>query len=429
LKLSTTRFASYTPLLLKWGKLLGATGGVQILIQGLGFVSGILIIRIFSTEQYAYYTLANTMLGTMTVLANGGISAGVMAEGGERWQNRNELGEVLATGMKLRQQFAVGSLLVSLPILYFLLSKQGMPWWEACLLILCLAPAFWATLSGSLLRIVPRLHQDIKDLLRIDVGVNFIRLLILLPVLFFSPLASLAILAAGLSQVRGNIQLRKLSLKNADWKRPVNPAYRKKILEKVKRILPSSIYYCISGQITIWLVSIFNTTEGISQVGALGRLMMVLTLLGMVIDTLIVPRYARLKKDSGLVVSRYFQVLASVFGIGVVISTSVFLFPDIFLFILGDKYANLQYEVLLMTISRCIFMVSRVSGIMSSSRGIIPNPYLFIGTIIIAQGIALAFLVDYSTVAGVITFSIFTATIILSFRIIDFLFRTKQQPS
>jgi len=88
---------------LHWGRLVSISGIAQILVQALAFINGILIIRIFSTQEYALYTLANAMLGTMTLLSDGGIADGVMSQGGKNWQDRNWLGAVMATGMQLRR--------------------------------------------------------------------------------------------------------------------------------------------------------------------------------------------------------------------------------------------------------------------------------------------------------------------------------------
>ncbi len=409
---------------LKWGKLLGVTGGSQLLIQGVGFLCGIFIIRILSTEQYAYYTLANTMLGTMTILADGGIGTGVMAEGGKRWQDRKELGQILATGMQMRRQFAIVSLLVSVPILFYLLREQDLEWYYSVLLIACLAPTFWAALSGSLLQVVPKLHQDINELLKINVRINVVRLLITVPVLLLFPFAALAILASGISQVGGNLQLRKLSLDKADWTAAPDPTYRERIMQTVKKILPGSIYYCISGQITVWLIAIFSDTASIAQIGALSRLMMLLTLVRAVVEMLIVPRYARLPAVKSVIIKRFFQILALLLLMSAGLATLVYFFPEVFLWILGKNYSDLKYEVFLMTIGSCLSLVSGVAHMMSSARGIIPNPYVFIGTIIVGQIVILSFVVDYTTLAGVITFSVFSAAVNIGYRVVDFLYRT-----
>ena len=418
------KLASASPKFFRWGKLLGVTGGAQLLIQATGFICGIFIIRVLSSEQYAYYTLANTMLGTMTVLADGGISTGVMSLGGKHWKSREELGSILATGMKMRRQFAIGSLLVSLPILFSLLQEQGLVWYQSVFLILCLTPTFWAALSGSLLQVVPKLHQDINGLLRINVGINIMRVLFTVPFVFFFPFAGVAIVATGAAQVVGNLQFRKLSLSRADWKTDSNPQYRSHIMDTVKRILPGSIYYCVSGQITVWLVAIFGSTDSIANLGAIGRLMVILTLVRMVTEMLITPRYARLPSKRKPVILWFFQILALVSLLCSVIVGLVYLFPEEFLWILGEKYADLGYEVFLMTISSCLSLVSGTAHNLSSSRGVIPNPYLFIGLTIVSQILLLAFVVDYTTLAGVIKFSIYGSLINLCYRFIDFLYRT-----
>ena len=82
-KKSNSRFTR----LLEWGRLLLLTGSAQLLIQCLSFASGILVIRLLPIQEYAIYTLANTMLGTIALLADGGVATGAMSIGGKVWQD------------------------------------------------------------------------------------------------------------------------------------------------------------------------------------------------------------------------------------------------------------------------------------------------------------------------------------------------------
>lgn len=165
--------------ILTWTKLVSITGASQLLIQGLSFVSGILIIRLLPTSEYGLYTLANTMLGTMLILADGGITTGVMAQGGKVWQSKEDLGRVLATGLDLRRKFAIISLLVAMPALLYLLRHHGASWLMSVLIAASLIPAFFTALSGTLLEIVPRLVQHVVPLQKIQVWGNAGRLLLL----------------------------------------------------------------------------------------------------------------------------------------------------------------------------------------------------------------------------------------------------------
>ena len=184
-----------------WVKLISITGGAQIIVQAIGLVSGILIIRLLPTHEYGLYTLANTMLGTMIILADGGISPGVMAQGGKVWQNSEKLGAVLATGLELRKKFAAISLIVSTPILLYLLLKQGASWVSAVLIVAALIPAFYAALSDALLEIVPKLHQTILPLQKNQIVVVVARLFLSGITLFAFPWTYVAILATAVPRI------------------------------------------------------------------------------------------------------------------------------------------------------------------------------------------------------------------------------------
>ena len=160
----------------EWSKLLTITGFSQAVVQLMAFVSGIVVIRLLPTNEYALYVLANTMVGTMAVLADGGISTGVTSQGGLVWKDRERLGIVLATGLDLRKKFAVGSLLVATPVMIVLLTSHGATIWTTVLIVLAIVPVFFSTLSGSLLQIAPKLQQDILPLQKNQITFNLIRL-------------------------------------------------------------------------------------------------------------------------------------------------------------------------------------------------------------------------------------------------------------
>src|SRR6478735_10487527 len=183
------------------GKLIAITGSAQLLIQLVGFVSGILVIRLLPTNQYAYYTLANSMLGVMTVLADGGITNGVLAQGGKVWLDRPKLGLVLSTGFDLRKKFSLISCFIGLPILFYLLHHHGAPWQMSILIILSIIPSFYTILIGNLLEVILKLRQDVVSLQKIQIGTTIGRLFLLSVTLFALPWAIVAVLAAGLPQI------------------------------------------------------------------------------------------------------------------------------------------------------------------------------------------------------------------------------------
>jgi O-antigen/teichoic acid export membrane protein len=399
---------------LSWGKLISITGIAQIILQFVGFASGILVIRLLPVQEYAFYTIANTMLGTMSILADGGISTGVMAQGGKVWQDKEKLGAVIATGLYLRRKFAIVSLIVSTPILIYILLHNGASWLMAVMIALSLIPAFYAALSDSLLEIVPRLHQSIVPLQKNQLVVSLSRLLLSAISLFIFPWTFVAILASGIPRIYGNIKLKKISKGFVDTEQKPDSVIRGDILKVVKRSLPTLIFFSFSGQITIWIISVFGKVTSIAQLGALGRIAILLTVFSVLIGTLVVPRFSRLENNISILLLRYTQVLFVCTFVMILFAGGIYMFSDTILWILGAQYNSLNFELFLIMISACLNLISGVAFSLYSSKGWVLSPFYSISKAILVIIIAI-FAFDLSTLEGVLYLDIlFAITAVLT---------------
>ncbi|MEO8399544.1 MAG: polysaccharide biosynthesis protein, partial [Ignavibacteriaceae bacterium] len=191
-------------------KLISIVGVSQVLVQLFGFCSGILVIRLLPQNEYALYTLSNTMLGMMTVLADGGIGAATMAQGGKTWKDRQKLGVVMSTGMHLRKKFSIGSLIIALPVLIYFLRQHNASWLMSFLIAVSLIPAFFAGVTDTLLEVALKLKQDITALQLNQINVNIGRLFLITLTLFIFPWTAVAIISSGIPRIWGNFKLRKI---------------------------------------------------------------------------------------------------------------------------------------------------------------------------------------------------------------------------
>jgi O-antigen/teichoic acid export membrane protein len=406
--------------IVKWGKLISITGSAQVIIQAVGFVSGILIIRLLPTQEYAFYVLANTMLGTMTILADGGITTGVMAEGAKVWNDRQKLGQVMSTGLALRKKFAIGSLIVATPVLIYFLRHHDASWLMTTLICISLIPAFLAALSDSILEVSPKLKQDIVPLQRNQIMASINRLIMLGVTLFIFPWTFVAIFDAGITRAYSNIKLRKISNNYSDNDQKPNKEVEKNILVIVKRILPTSIYYCLSGQITIWLISIYGSTKSLAQIGALGGLSTALSLFNVIFNILIVPRFARLPNNLRTIVKNFLLIQVGLIVVAILIVAGVSFFSKYILWILGHNFVHLKTELVLVTTGSAIALVSGSTNLMLAARGIIVRPVIYIPSIIFIQ-VGLAFILPISQVVGVLEYGILTTVFVYLIRITNFL--------
>jgi O-antigen/teichoic acid export membrane protein len=391
-----------------WGKLISITGGTQVIVQGVGLTCGILIIRLLPIGEYALYTIANTMLGTISLLADGGISTGVMAQGSRVWQDKEKLGTVLATGLHLRKNFAAASLLVSTPVLIYLLMRHEAGWLSSILIVASLVPAFFAALSDSLLEIVPKLHQAVVPLQRNQLTVSIGRLILSGILVFIFPFSFIAILAAGIPRAIGNLRLQNISGTFIIKNQKPDPEIQKKILKTVRKILPGSIFYCFYGQITIWLISIFGTSHSVAEVGALGRLAMVLTLLNVLFSTLVIPRFARLPNNLAILLNRFLQIQFGLLIFGAFTVSIIHIFSAQALWILGPNYSNLKTELTLSFAGSFLGLIAGILFSLNTSRGWTISPFISI-SINLAAIVLGILIIDISTIRGLFVFNIFVA--------------------
>jgi O-antigen/teichoic acid export membrane protein len=394
--------------ILNWGQRLVGVGLAQGAVQILALVSGLLVIRFLKPESYALYSLAYSVLGMMSVLADSGISSGGMAEAGKVWQDPGKLGQVVATVMNLRRRFALWVIVLSTPALLYLLHSHGAPWGLAVLLSVLVIIQFLVALQIAVYGLAPALHQWVGKTQRIAMVQNTARVASLALGMMAAPTALIAMLATLPAQFWNFLQIRKLSESLTHPSDRVDPEVRSRVLAVVRRIMPGAIYYALSGQITIWLISIFGSTDTLAQVGALGRLGQALTVISSVFTVIFLPRFARLQAEKMKLLARYAQVLGLALVIGLSVCGLVALYPRQTLWILGKNYAGLEHEVLLQAIVGVLSLLAGLAYHLGAVRSVVIKPTISIPLEILLQASVIKFFA-FSTASGVLYFAMVTA--------------------
>lgn len=398
--------------LLSVGKVLSITAFAQLLIQIIGLVCGILIIRNFTIKEYSWYTLSNTMLGAMNILADGGIVLGVMSEGGKVWQDKNKLGSVINTGLKLRKKFALFSILACGSVLIFLLMRNGAAWCYSILVLLCIIPTFYANLTDSMYEVGPKLHQQLNAVQVNQMKANLGRLLLTFSTVFIFPFTSVALLVVGLPRIIANIKLKKIAAESVDFNAETIIETEKQVLTSVKRILPLSIYNIFSVQITIWVLSFFGSTLAIAQAGALFRIGTILTVFQMICTMVIVPRLARMKSDKAALLKAFLQSHLFMVAMFLMIVLAGYLFSGQIIWLFGKNYKGLNHELVLTIIIFCLNVFQTIQYNINATRNWILNPLVVIGVNLVSIIIS-AFIFDLKFLQQVLIMNIVVSTVLL----------------
>jgi len=388
-----------------WVHLFGTTAAAQAAIQMLGFASGLIIVRNLPPAEYALYVLSLTIVGSMNILADSGITDGVMAEGGKHWRDRIWLGQVVATGRKLRFQFARIAACVLIPTAAWLLVKHGASRTAAGFLIIAIFANFLLSLSAGLYSIPPALHQRVFSGIKISLLQCVIRFGLTAIFLLAFPNPFVAMMTAVVAQYFVLGRIKKLGTGFIDHHQKSSDVIEAKILKLVRRRFPDCLYYCISGQITIWLATLYGSTMMIAQIGALSRIGQLMFMLSSITNLVFVPRFARLANNPSLVIKRYFQAQL-VLGLSVgLVCAAIGIFAKQCIWLLGPAYSNLGSVVMLMAAGAGMNVLSNAAFAMNMARGYVPNPAAYIGANILCQALCIKWL-NVGSVTGMFEFGI-----------------------
>ena len=392
---------------LRFARQVGRFAWVQMLVQLTGFATGILLVRCMEQREYALFTIANTMQGTINILADIGISIGLISIGGRVWQDGHRFGELVSTGLRLRRKLGAAAILVITPVLYFMLAKNGASVLYAALLIGAVLVGLYAQLSLGVLDVVPRLRSDFRQIQKIDFTGSLARLSVLGALALFFVNAGLAALVGAGALLLQYLMLRHYVTKLIDLRAEENPEDKKAMIGFIRSQAANAVFFCLQGQITIFLITFFGHRAGsVAEVGALGRLAMIFAVLGNLLTNIFAPAFARCQRLPQLG-WLYVGVVGGVAGFSLLVLGGAFFVPDDFLFVLGGRYSHLQHELLLMVGGATLNMMSSTLWTLNASRAWVVGSWLYIPLTLGTQLFLIPF-TDFSSVTGVLTFNLFS---------------------
>jgi hypothetical protein len=349
--------------------LLARFASAQLLVQALGFVGAIVLLRVMQPEQYALYTVALSFTGVAAVLTDLGMVASMLALGA-RWLRRiDALATLHAQTRAMHRHLALWALPL-LPLLVLLLMRQHAGATQAIALALLVGAIAWLQVAGSVDLALLRLLGLADWQQRMEVFTQcgkLAALLVLGAVSFWLPLDAVAATAVnmGLGAALALLARRQLVGLLAPAHVPTGAAlattavadhatreptptgpidHRPALREYLWRQGPNSVYYVVNAQIVLWLTAWFGQADTVAQAGALGRLAALFTVIASVTSSLLLPHFARAgsNADVGAGLARVHGFYALLLMALLALALGA---PGLMLWVLGGHYADLSSEL------------------------------------------------------------------------------------
>lgn len=329
---------------LRVARLVGRLLAAQTLATLLTLLSGFLLLRWLSVEDYAQYTIAFGFIATLSGLVDLGVAGAVMPLVGDRAADRAVVGGYLRAALHLRSRVAAVVLPLSAVVFFVLTAGHG---WGVGVQIGLFATVALGLLARALIDIfsLPLLmNGDYRRFYSAQVSTSILRVAAHGLLQLTRGLTSVsASVVNGLVALANGLLYRRSASERSELPATVDRERAREIRRMVAPALPGLVFYAFQGQITILLVAVFGRVEAIAQVGALSRVGALFVVLGGLIQVLIAPRFPQIPRLR--LARRSAQAVGAAAALGAVITIVAFIVPEPLLFLLGPEYDGLRLEL------------------------------------------------------------------------------------
>jgi O-antigen/teichoic acid export membrane protein len=335
----------------RWAGIFAAYFSTQTITQLAGIVAGLLLINFMPVQEYALYTLAMSVVAFLAFLTDLGATSSLFYFSRKSNQTGEPFEPFVAALLSLRRAaFVVGAVvvLVAFPLVA---TGKGFDWVPALLATVAIVLAVAFQIAGSVRVLVLRLADRYGPSYRAELTAGVARLGIVAVMIAASLLlAWVAVLGNALAA--GALALVAGSALATPTVTIGLASYRRQIVRYLLPTLPSALYFSIQGPLVVWLAAVFGGTRNLAEIGALGRLGLIVGLFSGLSGVVFLPRLSTITDDR-LYARRYMQYGALLLVVTAGLFMGAWAAPRIFLTLLGAGYAGLDRELALVILGAC----------------------------------------------------------------------------
>jgi O-antigen/teichoic acid export membrane protein len=368
--------------------------------QGISVLAALFLVHRLSVNAYAQFSLAMGFQTVFVTLMDLGFASTIVPLVGQRKTDRTIVGKYVRSAKHWRNRTfwilspaAIASFLI-------VVHRQQWSWNLQFLLLGSVLLALYSAGKVSYYAAPLILHGRLRDYYLPQVVTGVGRLLSYIALEFTTGLS--APLAAGIGAINvslNGVWLARKSKPLFDWPEQNDPTTNKELMQYILPAAPALIFSAFQTQITLFLITIFSgETLYIAQVAALGRIGQLFSIL-MTFNVVIIEPYIAQKNRQQLLPAFSGLVLLAVLLSAPVVVVA-FLWPQVFLWLIGSKYENLGSVMGWVILSACMNYVASLIWVMNRAR-----KWVFWSGSALEVGLLIAAQLAYVVLVGVRTTS------------------------
>ena len=341
----------------RWALLSGQVAGVQVLVQGVNAVTGLMLVRYMARDDYAWFTLAASLLATLNLLGDGGVSTGLTAIGGRIHGQPGALARLLQQGLRLSFRLTIIGFVLAAPLFYGLYVRIGASSDLTVAALLLTGLAAWPSVSTVMLNVANRLHTRVGVIQIGDMTGALVRLGVTSVLWFGGWMAMLPALLATVFAGWAQALLIRVRSRHFLAAPSAEVSYRSELGGFVRSLYGNHVFFCLQAQVATWIIGWLAGSAEVADLGALARLGVLFVAITAPINYLAIPAIARIR-DQGQLRRRMVLALGSAVLVAASVVVVACLLPSPFLWLLGGNYGHLTVELPLALAAQGLSMVT-----------------------------------------------------------------------
>jgi len=367
--------------------------------------TGLLFIHTLSTDAFAVYTVATSVLLTFSFATDLGSSSALLHFFHQSQQGKEPYANMVSAVLSLRRWMFLAGSPVAVGVLAVWGRSEGLTPTTVALISALVVATVWIQVQGTTRIVILRLEGAYARSYRAEVMAALARLGV-----------AVVLIAIGLQDAVWALTTALVSACVLTWVAhegrlpvlaPPVAALQRRVVRYLAPSLPSAVYYAVQGQFVVWCAAWFGDLTLVANIGALGRLGLIVGVFSGLSSVVFLPRLVQIA-DEKLFARRLVQFGA----ILTVMSSALFLAsvaaPAAFLWLLGESYASLSREMPLVVLASGVGLLGGYLGAVANARSwnrLQPAALLLL---MVAQAVMIAWL-PLDTTMGVAWFGVGSA--------------------
>ncbi|MEJ8820809.1 hypothetical protein WKW80_02010 [Variovorax humicola] len=353
-----------------------AVGSVESLGVVVGGLAGLLIVNLLPKDQYAQYTFLITCMTWMLGITDVGLAHCCLPLVGQRASETPWVVGVCYQVFRKRGWLLCLGTLIVVPYWWVTTHQHGWSDWPYWIASACMLVLVFFSLSAFYSNTVLLILGHIATLNRVNFYGLATRALLIAAVLLLLPVASYsiaAVVAATLAASMLSVVLYRRGLAAHEVRPHVlakaeAAAVDAAMYRMAKPLVLPALFFQFQGVITVFIVSLFGTASMLAEVGALGRIAMLLIVFDRVAATVLFPAIAR-AADGPRLVLMVLRAHAAYVGIMLMVFLSALLWPQYWMLLIGPHYKGQQSLLWMVFLSTLLLNCAQFAFMTLTSRG------------------------------------------------------------